>query len=74
MRWKTNRPRYEEGAVRTREKYAWLPTRIEDYTVWLEFYNVKEKLVAVVEFDEFANPHRSLQWQVTERHLLDYYP
>ena len=57
MRWKTRKP--EPGTTRTVAKFAWLPTQIEQYTVWLEFYSATfifdgKEWAEIVDFD-FSN-------------------
>jgi hypothetical protein len=42
MRWRTVKPVPKHGEIRTRHKFAWRPTEVEDHTVWLEFYQITE--------------------------------
>jgi len=40
MKWKTRKYKPEEGDIRCKRKFAFLPTTtIDDYTVWLETYD-----------------------------------
>lgn len=43
MRWKTVKPVPKHGDQRKRRVFAWLPTEVEDHTVWLEQYQVTEQ-------------------------------
>lgn len=64
MRWK--KVENKEGDIRTRTKFAWFPTQVETYTVWLEFYLVKEeyKVVAVLEEGHF---YPELRWVIQDK-------
>ena len=55
-----HKERKEEGIVRTKTKFAFLPTRINEKTVvWLQKYY--EKQIGILDWDlEFS-------WQVKER-------
>ena len=71
MRWKTNKPK--PGSIKSMTKFAWLPTRIEDYTVWLEFYSATfvfngKEWEEEAEWDYKENKHI-----FTSRRTLDYY-
>ena len=68
MRWKIEAPP-KEGDWRRLTVFAWLPTQVEDYMVWLETYYIKEQLIAVADLDE-GFVHRELQWVEYERGLL----
>ena len=42
MRWEAKTlPKH--GDYRTRRVFAWTPTKVNDYIVWLEFYFIREK-------------------------------
>lgn len=41
MKWKAKIPP-KEGDKRQRFLFAWKPTKVEEYTVWLELYGVIE--------------------------------
>lgn len=41
MKWQPT-PDPEQGAKRTIEKFAFLPTSIGPWTVWLEFYSQRQ--------------------------------
>jgi hypothetical protein len=43
MKWKTVKHVPKDGHIRTRRVFAWLPTEVEDHTVWLEQYQVTEQ-------------------------------
>jgi len=70
MRWK--KIETKEGDFRTRRKFAWFPTQVEDYTVWFEFYIVKEqyKTVAVLEEGHF---YPELRWVIQDKQIACYY-
>jgi hypothetical protein len=43
MRWLTGKKVLPNtGDIRRRPKFAWTPTKIGRYTVWLEFYTLTE--------------------------------
>jgi hypothetical protein len=42
MRWQAKKLP-EQGDYRTRRVFAWTPTKVNDYIVWLEFYFIREK-------------------------------
>ena len=72
MRWKTKQTP-KVGDIRQRFPFAWLPTKAGQYTVWLERYWVKEKLVETVAFDEgMVRPVEG--WMEIERDVAMYYP
>jgi hypothetical protein len=64
MRWK-DKTVYQIGHHRERFPFAWTPTRVGDYTVWLERYWVKEKLVGIAYDKEM--------WVEVERAIACYY-
>jgi hypothetical protein len=44
MRWKIDKnPKH--GEARLVLKFAWSPTKVENYTVWLEFYRIREECI-----------------------------
>lgn len=44
-RAKISRPLYADKTLKTRLKFAWLPTYIEGYIVWLSSYEVLQMFV-----------------------------
>lgn len=71
MRWKTN-PTPKVGDTRERFPFAWLPTTVREYTVWLERYWIKEELCHVAVFDEGV-VYPVEQWVERERNTAMYY-
>ena len=65
MKWKTVKPVPKHGEVRTRHKFAWWPTDVEEYTVWLETYQVNE---IWIEYDKRHDIPGG--WDVVSKHLL----
>jgi hypothetical protein len=44
MKWKVNKqPLPKDGDIRTKRVFAWKKTRVGEYYVWLETYEVTEK-------------------------------
>lgn len=44
MRWKTAKPPPPKGGdTRSRKVFAWRPTKVGEYTVWLERYIIEEQ-------------------------------
>ena len=68
MRWKIKTPP-KEGDWRYRHKFAWFPTQVENYVVWLETFFVKERYLPVAVIDERII-HQELQWVEYDRGLL----
>ncbi len=64
MKWKTVKPVPKYGDIRTRRVFAWLPTEVEDHTVWLEQYQVTEKYY---EGDGYSGAN---YWRELSRELL----
>lgn len=68
MRWKVKTiPKV--GDTRKRFPFAWTPITIGNYTLWLERYYIKEKLVLVCEQDDFV-VHPVEGWVEIDRGLL----
>lgn len=73
MRWKTVDITPIEGYTRLRRKFAFLPTTVGDYTVWLETY----ESVQVYRFGPRATKVGTVHkyaWDEIERNLLVLYP
>jgi hypothetical protein len=68
MRWLTKRPEPKVGDIRRRNKFAFLPTKVDEYTVWLESYQVTEEYKAMYDFQEV-----SMMWIEVSRRTLEYY-
>ena len=65
MKWKIKEPP-QSGDRRQRHKFAWFPTKVENYKVWLETYVVTEEYVVT-----FSSAGCVLSdWIETDRHLL----
>lgn len=73
MKWKTNKPLPCEGYARIRRKFAWLPVQINDYTHWLESYQVKE-IYTYRKRDTKSGPISCFGWDEVERTALVLYP
>lgn len=74
MRWKIKQRKQKvEGSIRKRQPFAIFPTRIGDVIVWLERYEVKEKLCAVAMFDEGGYVYPELRWVEISRETITYY-
>ena len=73
MKWKTTRYKPEEGHLRRVNKFAFLPTNCGFYTIWLEFYESKQRYEKVVVFDD-SGPQPQMKWVEYERNLLELYP
>jgi hypothetical protein len=65
MKWKTVKPVPKHGEIRKRNKFAWRPTEVEDYTVWLEFYQITEMRI---EYDKRYDIPGS--WDLLSKELL----
>lgn len=73
MRWKNTKNRNpQEGDIRRIKKFAFLPTKVNDYTVWLEMYGVTQEYKALATFDG-TFVAAELHWVETSRRTLDYY-
>ena len=71
MRWKA-KPIPKVGDFRERFPFAWLPTEVGEYTVWLERYWVKEELTHVAVLDEGV-VYPVERWVERERNTAMYY-
>jgi predicted SnoaL-like aldol condensation-catalyzing enzyme len=61
MRWKTKiKKPPSDGEFRTVQVFAWLPTQVENNTVWLETYGIREDRIDGV-------------WVEISKHLLHWY-
>jgi hypothetical protein len=66
MRWKIKTVVIpKNGEVRTRRVFAWKKTKVGQYMVWLEFYQVTEKF-----FQPIGGPG---WWTEIGRDTCDYY-
>ena len=72
MKWKAKKEP-KEGDFRCRKVFAWFPTRVNDYTVWLESFEVKEVYQMVALTDENVI-HGQLEWVEVDRWDLVWYP
>lgn len=50
------------GNFRCRRVFAWIPTRVGEWTVWLEFFQVEERFIQPVNgkpgtWDEISRTH-----------------
>ena len=65
MKWKTDKPLPKHGDWRKRRPFAWLPTKVEDHTVWLETYQITEQYI------EYSLQHDIPgYWSVVSKELL----
>lgn len=69
MRWKIKIPEPKIDDIRHRNVFAFLPTAIGNYKVWLEFYQVTEEYMLIVGPDGEPKP----QWKEVSRRTCDYY-
>lgn len=68
MRWPATREKYpQEGNMRTRVKFAWLPIQCGDEVVWLEKYIVKERFDADEMEESSWTPIRYSTWDAEVR-------
>lgn len=65
MKWKIN-PAPKVGDIRKRRVFAWDITKVGDYYVWLETYQVTEEWTVHKPIDVWDWPHRSW-WCETSR-------
>ncbi len=79
MRWKIQPAPDDpkEGDTRYIRKFAWLPTIINNYKVWLETYGVTQEYKAIPHklwknYREMVTVHR-YEWVDIRRETLDYY-
>lgn len=72
MKWKIKKEP-KEGDFRCRKKFAWFPTQVKEYIVWLESYEVKEVYQMVALVDENII-HGQLEWVEVDRWDLCWYP
>lgn len=70
MRWIINKPEPEIGDIRHRLKFAFLPTKVNRYKVWLESYQVTESYQEVVSSTDDI-PFTC--WVEISRRTCDYY-
>ena len=67
MKWKVQEPKPpKNGDTRTRRVFAWKKTRVGDYCVWLETYQITEKY-----FVSAGGKHA--WWSEVSRETLDYF-
>jgi hypothetical protein len=59
MKWKEKTEPYH-GERRTYQKFAWMPIKVGEYTVWLEAYQVTE------EFGTYS------RWKIVSKEPLFY--
>lgn len=59
MRWKS---KFEIGDVRVKKKFAFLPFKGCNETVWLEFVFIKQKFSAIVVTDVFGQKYLHQKW------------
>lgn len=52
MKWLNPKPKPVIGDIRGRFPFAWLPTQVDQYIVWLERYWIKEQLTMISQIDE----------------------
>lgn len=74
MRWKIDKKVITEGDTRRVKRFALLPTTVEDYVVWLEFYISIEEYKSRYVNDEMGKPTLKYEWSQIGRELAVYYP
>ena len=67
MKWLIKKQEYKNGDLRDRQVFAWRMTRVGDYHVWLETYQIREKYFQPVG----GNPG---WWSEVEKTPLFWYP
>ena len=72
MKWLNPKPEPVLGQTRERFPFAWLPTQVGDYMVWLERYWIEERLSFVCESDEYG-VHPAEGWVEVQRGFPQYY-
>ena len=66
MKWKIKKPDCSKnGDIRIRRVFAWRKTRVGDYYVWFETYQVTEKYFVSVGGNQ-------AWWSEVRREILDY--
>ena len=73
MKWLAKQYKPTEGQKRRVRKFAFLPTRCNDYVVWLETYESHQEYMEVVDVLDLI-PIPSMEWIEFERNHLEYYP
>ena len=73
MKWLAKQYKPTEGQKRRVRKFAFLPTRCNDYVVWLETYESHQEYKAMTQFSDGAIPIKSLEWVEFERNHLELY-
>lgn len=63
MKWKKMIP---DGEKKTKTHFAWLPTEVGEWTVWLEAYGARYEAVRADDGKLF--------WKEVDRHVLISYP
>lgn len=72
MRWLNCKKEPQYMDKRTVTKFAFVPTKVGKYTVWLERYIIQEEyLDSAVDVDGVIYP--GLEWRETARWVADYY-
>jgi hypothetical protein len=66
MKWKTAK----HGDIRTRRVFAWLPTEVEDHTVWLEQYQVTEEYTPFTKNYGEGKYSTNHKWQIVKQEPL----
>lgn len=72
MRWKHKKKEWKEGDSRKRFPFAFFPTHVGEYMIWLETYVVFEELKVVAKFDDGV-VYSELRWVEISRKVEDYY-
>jgi hypothetical protein len=67
MKWKVQEPKPpKNGDTRTRRVFAWKKTKVGDYCVWLETYQITEKYFV-------SAGGNQAWWSEISRETLDYF-
>lgn len=70
MKWLNPRPNPKPGQIRERSVWAFWPTQVNDYRVWLERYKVTEVYTEVLDY-EFDIPIRQFRWVEQSRTICE---
>jgi hypothetical protein len=67
MKWRVQEPKpLKKGDTRTRRVFAWKKTKVGDYCVWLETYQITEKYF-------ISAGGNQAWWSEISRETLDYF-
>jgi hypothetical protein len=70
MKWKTETTTPKVGDIRKRRVFAWSKTKVGDYWVWLETYQITEEWYVHVPIDPWDG-FRGSWWLEISREVLE---